>query len=169
MKKLLFIIALIFVMANAHSQTATTKIDAFTGDKSVRTTMKRIGTSESGFRVDAQLVSVDKNLFTIYVHYFGDLGCMVQGESTLKLKLVNEEVLDFIQITNTDCSVNGHYAGFLPVLSGTKSFASIKKLLLEHGWAMIRLEGSRYITNITAADSEFFQICMKAINDEWEK
>ncbi len=79
---------------------------------------------------------------------------MSEQNSTMKVKLSNGEIIDFIQVSKTDCK-NYVYATFIPIsqvdLTNKDYLKLIKdnvKTLKEFDWVSIRIQGTEYYTDI---------------------
>jgi hypothetical protein len=132
--------------------------------------------------------SKNKNRLTAYMKYTGeilflylllpaDLGCLVEKQSKLEVKLKNDDVVQFIYYNKTDC---GRYSNgaFLPLAKEDLTNTDFKNIMLENieklkssPWNAIRLTGSEYFTNILPRNSKsypdpelFFIDHLKALN-----
>jgi hypothetical protein len=134
---------------------ATTEVDEFEKTKKIRTdTWRSFGTNKMNNKISGNLFRVDKlTVFTI--SYGGDLGCLSEYSSTMKVKLTNGDVIEFSQISDTDC---GDYpsARFVPLTREELKNPDYQQLLDENiellkqfDWVTIRLQGSEYYTDLT--------------------
>lgn len=133
---------------------ATVEIDEFEKTKKIRTeSWSKFGKNKLGRIISGNLIRVD-DLTVFSISYSGDLGCMSEYNTTMKVKLTNGEIIEFAQISDTDC---GDYptARFIPIKKEQlkdPNFKSILKdnleLLKQYDWETIRINGSEYYTDI---------------------
>jgi len=134
---------------------ATVTIDEFNKTKKISTeAWSRFGENSSKKTISGNLIRVD-DLTVFSISYTGDLGCLSEYSTTMKVKLTNGEIIEFSQISDTDC---GGYisARFLPVTRDQlkdPNFKDIMKdnltMLKSYDWVTIRINGSEYYTDIT--------------------
>ena len=89
-----------------------------------------------------------------------DLGCMSQQRSTMKVKLSNDEIIEFVQASKTDCG-SFIYANFIPITKAdlkNKDYLKLMKdnveTLKEFDWVSIRIQGTEYYTDILPRKSK---------------
>jgi len=133
---------------------ATVEIDEFSKSKKTRTeSWSKFGKNKLGRTISGSLIRVDDiTVFTI--SYYGDLGCLSEYNSTMKVKLTNGEIIEFSQISDTDC---GDYptARFIPIKKEQTKDPNFKDLLADNleilkqfDWETIRIQGTEYYTDI---------------------
>ena len=130
---------------------ATVSVDDFSNKKSYKTAQwSSFGISETRTKMSGYATFYNEGIYAINLIIPTDLGCMSENRSTLKVKLSNGEVVDFIQVSDTDCGSN-IFASFIPVsravLDSGKLLEPIKesvKTLKEFDWVTIRVEGTKY-------------------------
>ena len=142
------------------SVTATTTVDEFDKSKKITTeSWTKFGKDNSGRIISGKLIRVDE-LTVFSISYSGDLGCFSEYSSTMKVKLANGEVIEFSQISDTDC---GDYptARFIPLTREQLKDPEYKdvmtdnmELLKNYDWETIRLNGSEYYTDISPNQSK---------------
>lgn len=113
----------------------------------------KFGKNEHGSIINGSLIRVDDlTLFTI--SFSSDLGCLSEYSSTMKIKLTNGEIVEFSQISDTDC---GDYptARFIPLKKEQLKDPNFKALmgdnldlLKQFDWETIRIQGTEYYTDI---------------------
>ncbi|EDM43996.1 hypothetical protein SCB49_10412 [unidentified eubacterium SCB49] len=134
---------------------ATVKVDEFNNSKKILTELwTRFGETKTNKTISGYLIRVD-DLTVFSIAYSGDLGCLSEYNSTMKVKLTNGEIIEFAQISDTDC---GDYptARFIPVTRDQMKNPTFKEimnenlsLLKDYDWVTIRINGSEYYTDIT--------------------
>ncbi|QXP79040.1 MULTISPECIES: hypothetical protein [Winogradskyella] len=133
---------------------ATVEVDEFSKSKKTRTeSWTKFGKNKLGKTINGSLIKVDDiTVFTI--SYYGDLGCLSKYDSTMKVKLTNGEIIEFSQISDTDC---GDYptASFIPITKEQTKDPNFKDLLADNieilkqfDWETIRIQGTKYYTDI---------------------
>ncbi len=134
---------------------ATVEVDEFDKSKKIRTkSWLKFGKNKLGRTISGSLIRVD-DLTVFSISYSGDLGCMSEYSTTMKVKLTNGEIIEFSQISDTDC---GNYptARFIPLKKEQLKDPSLKNILADnlyllnqYDWETIRINGSEYYTDIT--------------------
>lgn len=93
--------------------------------------------------------------FTIFVFQFNaDLGCLIKESSTIKIKLENDNFIDMIYFSETEC--NDRISGiFIPLKKEELTNPDFRDIVIdnlnklkESPWKMIRIEGSRFYVDI---------------------
>lgn len=204
MRKIYFLIVCLF-FSNAllcqpiqTNVKATVTVDDFTGNTTIRTdTWNRIGVNPntwSRHTINAYLLSVGENIIVVNIRYSGDLGCLSQDRSKLLVKLENNEVIEFIQVSRTNCSSNGQSARFLlhsyydlieaqdiqniqDINGLTGLYDSINEqieLLYKYDWISMRLIGSRHRADLSVNPTrrvrnpeQFFRQHIQAIRNAY--
>lgn len=161
MRILLFIVLLTFInplFAQRDEVKTTVSEDKFEGTKSVNTEYwQNLGKDNRGNTISGML-SKNNAIDIIYLNivFVGDLGCLVQNSSTMSVKLSNDEIVEFTQISNTNCKGVSD-AIFVPLTKNelmlspdiyTEIAIDNVEQLKKHEWTIIRLSGSEYYTNI---------------------
>ncbi|MAO09730.1 MAG: hypothetical protein CMC07_02260 [Flavobacteriaceae bacterium] len=133
---------------------ATVEIDEFSKSKKIRTeTWTKFGKNKLGRTINGSLARVD-DLTVFTISYSGDLGCLSEYSSTMKVKLTNGEIIEFSQISDSDC---GDYpsARFIPLKKEQLKDPNYIDLLEDNldilkqfDWETIRLQGTEYYTDI---------------------
>lgn len=159
---------------------ANVKVDDFSGDKSISTEMWNFfGVNSSKAKLSGRASYYKDGIYSITLNISSDLGCMSQQRSTLKVKLSNGEVIDFIQVSKTDCA-SYVVASFIPISEAEIKNANLKslikenvELLKEYDWVSMRIQGTEYYTDITPRKSkkiekpeQFFRQHLSAISNE---
>ncbi len=165
---------------NNISVKANVKIDDFSGDRSISTEMwNSFGVNSSRAKLSGMASYYKDGIYAITLSISSNLGCMSQQRSTLKVKLSNGEVIDFIQVSKTDCS-NYVVASFIPISEAEIKNTNLKSLikdnvdlLREYDWVSMRIQGTEYYTDIKPRKSkkienpeQFFRQHLTAINNE---
>lgn len=185
MKNLIIFVGFFIIHLGITAQvTATVEVDNFDGSKKI-TTERWTGFGENNLRntISASMLSLNDGIIGLHLSYRGDLGCFSERRSKLLVKLTNDEIIEFTQITRTDCS-NTPSAIFWPLTSDelkltVEEIEDIVKdnleLLKNHDWETIRLHGSRYYTDINPKSSrrisnpeQFFRQHISAIQEKME-
>jgi hypothetical protein len=133
---------------------ATVTVDEFTNKKSVQTEIwHRFGQDKLKNTISGYLRKID-NLTVFLISYSGDVGCLSKHSSTLKVKLSNGDIIEFSQISDTDCGKSPS-ANFIPLTKDQLNTPSYNDILIEniellkkYDWETIRLQGSKYYTDI---------------------
>jgi hypothetical protein len=161
MKTILFLLLLIFanpLFAQKDSVKTTVSEDKFNGTKSVNTEIwQDFGKGTSRNLLSGMIQKQDKTDVIFFKIFFtGNLGCLVQNSSTLSVKLSNDEIIEFTQLSNTDCS-NTPTPVFVPLKESELNLPeeiynqiardNIEQLK-KYEWSIIRLSGSEYYSNI---------------------
>lgn len=93
---------------------ATIEVDQFDKTKIITTdNWLNLGIDKLDHHISGNLISVD-DLTVFAITYDGNLGCMAEHSTTLKVKLTNGKIIEFSQISNTDCGRNAS-AKFMPL------------------------------------------------------
>ena len=132
---------------------ATVEVDEFDKSKKISTeSWSKFGKNELARTISGSLTRVD-DLTVFSISYSGDLGCMSKYSTTMKVKLTNGEIVEFSQISDTDC---GDYptARFIPLKKEQLKDPNLKNLmannldlLKQYDWETIRINGSKYYTD----------------------
>jgi len=134
---------------------ATVEIDEFSKAKKIRTeNWTKFGKNPFGGTINGSLAKVDD--FTVFIiSYSGNLGCLSEYDSTMKVKLTNGEIIEFSQISDTDCGDNPS-ARFIPLTREQLKDPDLKDLLKDNleilrqfDWETIRVQGTEYYTDIS--------------------
>lgn len=156
------------------------KVDEFTKDKTVNTeSWINIGKSSTGSKLSGSMSFYKNKIYGVNIKLASDLGCMSEQSSTMKVKLSNDEIIEFIQVSNTDC---GSYinATFIPIakvdLKNEEYLELMKEnveILKQFDWVSIRIQGTEYYTDIMPRKSkkiekpeQFFRQHFTAIQKE---
>lgn len=134
---------------------AEIEIDEFSGDKKIKTeSWFKFGKS-SMYYISGYIYKAPTPIF--YIRYSGDLGCLSKYRSTMMVKLTSGDVIQFTQITDTECGDN-ELAGFIPVnkdnltkLTKAEINSTIKQnvsILKSYDWETIRIQGSKYYSDL---------------------
>lgn len=133
----------------------TVEVDEFDNTKKIFTTSwGKFGVNATKNVVSGSLVRI-ADLLAFTINYSGDLGCLSEYSSTMKVKLTNGNVIEFAQISDTDC---GDYpsAKFIPLTKEQQKDPNYKDIVAENidqlrnfDWVTIRLQGSKYYTDLT--------------------
>lgn len=132
----------------------TVKVDEFDNKKTVTSDMwNRFAEDKLKKYINASIIKIDDGI-AILLSYSGDLGCLSNYTSTIKIKLTNGEIVECAQISDTDCG-DFPSANFHPLTKEqmddpayTEIVSENIKLLESHDWEMIRLSGSDYYTDL---------------------
>ncbi len=161
MRILSFIVLLTLInplFAQRDEVKTTLEQDKFEGTNTVTTEMwQNFGKASSGYRLSGMITKNDKtDVIFFRIFFTGDLGCLSQSSSKLSVKLSNDEIIEFTQLSKTDCS-KAPIAVFVPLKESdldlpeevynqiaTDNVEQLKK----YEWTIIRLSGSEYYTNI---------------------
>tara|TARA_B100001146_G_scaffold223236_1_gene237422 strand:- start:89 stop:742 length:654 start_codon:yes stop_codon:yes gene_type:complete len=139
---------------------ATVEIDDFSNKKSIRTeNWVSFALSSTKSRLSGYASYYNDGIFSVTLTLGSDLGCMSQQRSTLKVKLSNEEIIEFIQVSKTDCG-NTVVASFAPITQPDLKNENYKDLirqnvetLIENDWVTMRMQGTEYYTDITPRET----------------
>lgn len=152
--------------------------DAMTGDVRISTpTWWVFGKSEIGGNLTGNMMYFS-DLLVWKVVINTDLGCLSEYSSKILVKLEDDSIIEFSQISDTDCSDSPN-ARFIPVtrdeLKGD-DLALVKNLnaermeaLLSQKWKMIRVHGTEYYSDYfphskrNAEPDQFFMQHISAI------
>ena len=138
------------------SVNATVTIDDFSNKKTITTdNWNSFGLSSTKSRLSGYINFYNEGIYGVTINIASDLGCMSQQRSTLKVKLSNNEVIEFVQVSKTDCG-NLVFATFIPVFKEdlkSENFVDLIKenveILKEFDWVTMRIQGTEYYTDIT--------------------
>ena len=129
------------------------KKDEFSGEVSVTTKNWVAFGTNSTYNMLSGYVFQKATVPVFYFIYTGDLGCMSKYRSTMKVKLSSGDIIDFIQITDTECGEN-ELVGFMACTKDdlNNDYKSViddnLKLLKAYDWETIRIQGTEYYTDI---------------------
>ena len=140
---------------------ATVEVDEFDKSKRILTeTWFDFGTTKGkyGTKISGSIIKAN-DIIMFSITYYGNLGCMAEDRSTMSVKLTNGDIVEFIQISKTDCSSDYPSARFLPMskdqfnkLTNINQFTDLAadnlELLRQYDWDTIRLRGTEYHTDI---------------------
>ena len=158
----------------------TIKVDEFTNKKTVSTeSWTSFGISSSKAKLSGSASFYNNGIYGVTLTLSADLGCMSQQRSTMKVKLSNDEIIEFIQASKTDCG-SYIYANFIPVTKAdleNKDYLKLMKdnveILKEFDWVSIRIQGTEYYTDILPRKSkkiekpeQFFRQHFSAIDNK---
>lgn len=139
---------------------ATVKVDEFENSKRITTeNWSRFGKNTIGNTISGSLIRVDE-LTVFEISFTGDLGCLSEYSTTMKVKLTNGEIIEFAQLSDTDC---GDYptARFIPLTRDQMNDPDLYDImadnlnkLKQYDWDTIRLDGTEYYTDITPNSSQ---------------
>ena len=133
---------------------ATIEVDQFDKTKIITTdNWLNFGIDKLDHHISGNLISVD-DLTVFAITYDGNLGCMAEHSTTLKVKLTNGKIIEFSQISNTDCGRNAS-AKFMPFKKKQIKDPNFKNLMIEnltlleqYDWEVIRIKGSEHQIDI---------------------
>ncbi len=133
---------------------ATIEVDQFDKTKIITTdNWLNFGIDKLDHHISGNLISVD-DLTVFAITYDGNLGCMAEHSTTLKVKLTNGKIIEFSQISNTDCGRNAS-AKFMPLKKEQIKDPNFKNLMIEnltlleqYDWEAIRIKGSEHQIDI---------------------
>lgn len=135
---------------------ATLKVDKFDNSKSASSDVwVSFGKDASGRIINGNMTRLDNGLIIVNIFYTGDLGCMSQYSSKMKVKLVNGDIIEFLQASSTDCGSSG--TSFIPLntdevaLPNYGGDLSEQKMatMLTSPWEIIRIEGTEHTADLT--------------------
>lgn len=134
---------------------ATVEVDEFEKSKKIRTeSWSRFGKDKLNRTISGNLLQVN-DLIVFSISYTGDLGCLSEYNTTMKVKLINGDIIEFAQVSDTDCG-DFSTASFIPVTKEQFKYPSFKnlmtdnlELLKQYDWETIRINGSEYYTDIS--------------------
>lgn len=137
---------------------ASVSVDEFSKHKRIETeTWFSFGKYDAGRKINGQVVLVaDPNngvlseLYSVMITVSGMTGCLSKNSSTMQVKLSNGEVVEFIQVTSTECGDNPS-VGFVPAnlaeLDNPEMFLQKMNnnldLLRQYDWETIRIRGTK--------------------------
>lgn len=169
-----------FSTIESISAKANVKVDDFSGDKSISTEIwSSFGVNSTKARLSGNASYYKDGIYSISLTISSNLGCMSQQRSTLKVKLSNGEVVEFIQVSKTDCG-STVVASFIPIMESEIKNENLKllieenvELLKEYDWVSMRIQGTEYYTDITPRKTkkiekpeQFFRQHLTAISNE---
>ena len=139
---------------------ATVEVDEFENSKKITTeNWSKIGKDKAGNTISGNLLRVDKlTVFTI--SYTGDSGCFSENRTTMKVKLTNGEIIEFVQLSDTEC---GDYptVRFIPLTIDQMKDPDLYSILADnldvlrqYDWETIRINGTEYYTDIRPNPSQ---------------
>lgn len=143
------------IVATKINVEATVEVDEFNNSKKIRTSnWSKFGRNKLGKSISGNLIRVN-DLTVFSISYSGDLGCMSEYNTTMKVKLANGEIIEFSQISDTDCG-DFPTVRFIPLKKKQLKDPNLKTLMAEnldllkqYNWVTIRINGSEYYTDIT--------------------
>lgn len=135
---------------------ATVKVDEFKNSKTILTEKWRnFAIDKVGNFISGSLLQTPE-LLGLSITYSGDLGCLSEYSGKMEVKLANGDIVEFFQISDTDCSSSFQTASFIPTSREDMKKTNFKQihddnieLLKQYDWALIRLYGSKYNTTLT--------------------
>lgn len=133
---------------------ATIEVDEFEKSKRIKTeNWAQFGKDVAGRTINGSLIRVD-DLTAFSISYSGEIGCMSEYTTTLKVKLTNGQIIEFSQVSDTDCG-SSPSAIFIPInkeLGNEPNFNELMSdnidMLKQYDWETIRLNGTEYYTDI---------------------
>mgnify|MGYP000844137951 FL=1 len=139
----------------------TVKVDEFTNKKTVSSeSWTSFGISSSKAKLSGSASFYNNGIYGVTLTLSADLGCMSQQRSTMKVKLSNDEIIEFVQASKTDCG-SFIYANFIPITKAdlkNKDYLKLMKdnveTLKEFDWVSIRIQGTEYYTDILPRKSK---------------
>ncbi len=161
------------------SVSATVEVDEFNKSKKIQTeSWTRFAENTLRNYISGSMLKVN-DITVMLLSYSGDLGCLSEYNSTLKVKLTNGEIIEFSQISDTDCG-DFPSANFIPITREQQKDPNFQeileenlKLLANYDWETIRLNGSEYYTDLVPRTSnkisnpeQFFRQHLSAINSK---
>jgi len=141
------------------SVSATVEVDEFNKSKKIRTELwTRFAENSLRNYISGSMLKVN-DLTVMLLSYSGDLGCLSEYSSTLKVKLTNGDIIEFSQISDTDCG-DFPNANFIPLTKDQQKDPNFQEILDEnirllatYDWETIRLNGSEYYTDLIPRSS----------------
>jgi len=140
---------------------AIVEVDEFTNKKTVSSeSWRNFGTSTTKTKLSGSTSFYSNGIYGVTLTLSANLGCMSQQRSTMKVKLSNDEVIEFVQLSKTDC---GSYinAIFIPIAKAdfkNKNYLKLMKenveTLKEFDWVSMRIQGTEYYTDILPRKSK---------------
>ncbi|MEN2282225.1 hypothetical protein AAGF08_08805 [Algoriphagus sp. SE2] len=129
--------------------------DEFTGDKLKTSDVWLVfGENEPTRNTISGYAFQKSSIPVFYLRYSGDLGCMSQLRSTMMVKLTNGEVIEFTQITDTECG-DAETVGFIPATKEQIESGDYEVFVLEnieqlksYDWETIRISGTEYYSDL---------------------
>jgi hypothetical protein len=107
---------------------------------------------DSSLKISGNLVKAD-GIIAFDIFYQEDLGCIEDGISTMNVKLINGEIINFINISN-DCKSSQTFR-FLPMKREDFNDENFKKIievnlakLQKSDWEVIRITGAEFYVDI---------------------
>ena len=152
--------------------------DAMTGDVRITTPVwRQFGKSEIGGILSGNLMyAMDMLLWEISINT--DLGCLSEYSSKILVKPMDDSIVEFSQISDTDCSdyATARFVALTRDETKGNDLELVKSLnadrmdqLLGHEWKMIRIHGSEYYSDYFPSDkrheapSQFFMQHISAL------
>lgn len=134
---------------------ANVTVDEFDNNKIISTeNWVYFGSNTLNKKISGSLLKVN-DMSVFIITYYGDLGCFSEYSTTMKVKLSNGTVIEFSQISDTDCG-DSPTARFIPLTREELKNPDYQIILDEnieqlknYDWVTIRLTGSEYYTDIT--------------------
>jgi len=155
----------------------TVEVDEFSNKKIVKTAnWKLFGKDKNNNELTGNIIKED-NVYLINLTYFGYLGCLSEHSSSILIKLTNNEIIECTQVSNTECGKKPTVR-FIPVsneILNSDEWINIMKhnveLLKSYNWVTIRINGSKYYTDIKPNNSghienpeQFFRLHLVAVD-----
>jgi len=158
----------------------TIQVDEFEKTKRIETeTWLSFGRTERYGLITGNMIKY-KDITSFSLSLFGiDLGCLSEYTSTIKVKLTNGDIVEFSQVSDTDC---GNYPSgrFIPLTKEQLKLTQYKQiltnnleLLKSYDWETIRITGSKYYADLKPEKSkkipnpeQFFRQHLVAIERE---
>lgn len=135
------------------------EIDEFDKSKKVTTEVwSKFGKSKQGATLSGSLIKFN-DIIGFSITFSGDLGCLSEKNSSMLVKLNNGTVIEFVQISNTDCS-DYPTVKFIPLKREELKDPNYKniiqqniELLKQYDWETIRISGTKYYIDILPSSS----------------
>ncbi len=157
------------------------KVDQFDNSKTITTdSWLEFAADKGNYTVNASMGKFEDYTY-LKLAYSGDLGCLSQHSSMLKVKLSSGDIVEWLQISNTICGQTA-YANFVPVTQQDmkkqkEDFDEIIShnlgLLEAYDWETIRIIGSDHYTDVFPSTTkklnnpeQFFRQHLAAIANE---
>ena len=132
------------------------EIDDFSGDKKLWTKAIKFGQTKLGHKTTFQLranKSKDGNMIALAFDKFGDLGCMSQMRSNVKLKFSDGEMMELTHHSSTECRDGAEFMSIIygdseamqELAMSEEDYEKLKTMKIE----MIRIQGTEYYTDVT--------------------
>jgi hypothetical protein len=142
----------------------TVKVDEFEKTKSIDTELwDSFGRTEKTGVITGNMFKYKDLVYFSLILVGIDLGCLSEYTSTIKVKLTSGDVVEFSQVSDTDC---GNYPSgrFIPLTREQLKLPQYQQLLTDnlellksYDWETIRITGSKYYTDIKPYQSKKIQ------------